>query len=113
MKYAIYQIKATFGDTEAQNAKMAMMMDFAGTKIGGLAWDALDQGLYTHVANIEATDPNKAFDIGNIGPEESIERIGRMSSLSVGDILVDEEGLCIVIASEGFVAFSFNPKLAA
>ena len=124
MKYAIYQIQLTDAQYDLINAeghdavpshaaKLKMTMDFSGNKIGGLAYDAFEAGYYTHVANIEADNANEVFEIGNIGPEENIERLARMSSLSVGDVIVDEEGQCIVVAPIGFVAFSFNPKMAA
>ena len=124
MKYAIYQIQLSDAQYDLINAKghnavpshmakMDMTMDFRGEKIGGLASDAWDNGFYTHVSNIEAADVNQVFEIGNMGPEEKIERLTRMSSLSVSDIIVDEEGQIIVVAPVGFVAFSFNPKMAA
>jgi hypothetical protein len=124
MKFAIYQIQLTEAQIDlinaeghdavpAQSAKLKMMMDFDGHKIGGIASDAFETGLYTHVANITANDYNDCFEVGNIGPEENIERLSRMSSLSVGDVIVDEEGQCAVVAPVGFVAFSFNPKMAA
>lgn len=125
MKFAVYQIQITkaqmnlinetgdFGAVPAQKAKMDMTMDFGGNKIGGLASDAFDAGYYTHVANIEAADYNDCFEVGNIGPDENIERLGRMSSLSVGDVIVAEDGTVAVIAPIGFVAFSHNTKVAA
>ena len=125
MKFAIYQIKITeeqrnlinetsdFNSVPAMKAKLGMDLDFAGHKIGGLASDAFEAGYYTHVANIEAEDYNDCFEVGNIGPNSSIERFGPMSSVSVGDVLVGEDGTCAVVASTGFVAFSFNPSLAA
>ena len=123
-KFNLYQIQLSdaqvdlinakgFSAVPAQIAKMDMGMDFSGNKIGGLASDAWDNGFYTHVANIEAVDVNQVFEIGNIGPEENIERLSRMSSVSVGDVIVDEEGQIIEVAPVGFVAFSFNPKMAA
>jgi hypothetical protein len=42
---------------------------------------------YSPVCVIEAEDLNQVFDIGNIGPEERIERIAPMHSVSVGDII--------------------------
>lgn len=126
MKYAIYQIRITeaqidlinetgdFNSVPAKKAKIDMEFDFRGHKIGGLAYDAfVEKGYYTHVANIEASSPNEVFQIGNIGPEENIERLNRMHSISVGDVLVDEEGNCSVVAPIGFVLFSVNPKMAA
>ena len=121
MKFAVYQIALTSAQVTAVNAgekvpafeaRTAMMMDFAGHKIGGLASDAMDNGFYSHVANIEAADFNQVFEIGNIGPETNIERLARMSSISVGDVIVGEDGTCAVVAPIGFVAFSFNPELA-
>jgi hypothetical protein len=124
MKFAVYQIKLSDAQYDlintkghdavpAHKAKLDMMMDFDGAKIGGLASDAMINDFYAHVANIEATDYNDVFEIGNIGPEANIERLERMSSLAVGDVIVGEDGTCAVVASTGFVAFSFNPKLAA
>lgn len=125
MKFAIYQIQLTsaqrntinesgdFDSVPAFAAKTKMSMDFSGNKISGLAYDAFDAGYYTHVANITAEDYNDCFEVGNIGPDENIERLGRMSSLSVGDIIVHEDGTMAVIAPIGFVAFSHNPKVAA
>ena len=125
MKFAVYQIQLTaaqrktvnesgdFDSVPAFAAKTKMSMDFSGNKIGGLASDAFDAGYYTHVANITAEDYNDCFEVGNIGPDENIERLGRMSSLSVGDVIVAEDGTVAVIAPIGFVAFSHNPKVAA
>ena len=58
---------------------------------------ALKNGCYTHVANIVADDINHAFEAGNIGPEDRIERIAQMRSVSVGDVLVDNEGAWLVM----------------
>ncbi len=113
MKYSVYQIRITkdqmdlinkegFDAVPAKKAHLDMDMDFSGKKIGSLAADALDAGYYTHVANIEADDLNRVFEIGNIGPEANIERIAQMHSLSVGDILIDEAGSKSVIAAFGF-----------
>lgn len=125
MKFAIYQIQLTDAQYDLINAeghdavpshvaKLKMTMDFDGNKIGGIASDAFEASYYTHVANITAKDYNDCFDVGNIGPEENIERItDRMASLSVGDVIVGEDGTCAVVAPIGFVAFSFNPKMAA
>ena len=125
MKFAIYQIQITneqidiinstgdFGAVPAFKAKQDMQMDFSGNRIGGFASEAFEAGYYTHVANIEAEDYNEVFEIGNIGPEQNIERLTRMSSISVGDVIVGEDGTLAVVAPMGFVAFGFNPKMAA
>ena len=113
MKFAVHQIRITkaqmdlinkegFDAVPAKKAHLDMDMDFAGTKIGSLAADALDAGYYTHVANIEADNLNQVFEIGNIGPETNITRLNRMSSVSVGDLIEDEDGNRHVVASFGF-----------
>ena len=125
MKFAIYQIRITdaevdlinatgdFNSVPKKKAKIDMEFDFAGHKIGGLADAAWEAGYYTHVANIEADDYNDVFQIGNIGPEENIERLERMHSISVGDVIVGEDGTLAVVAPIGFVQFGYNPKMAA
>jgi hypothetical protein len=125
MKFAIYQIQITaaqrktineskndFDSVPAFAAKIKMKMADAD-KIGGLASDAFDAGYYTHVANITAEDFDDCFEVGNVGPDDQIERITvRMSSLSVGDVIVAEDGTVAVIDPVGFVAFD-NSAIAA
>lgn len=57
---------------------------------------------YTHVANIIADDLEHVFEVGNIGPEDRIERLSQMSSLSVGNIVEDADGNRSVVANFGF-----------
>lgn len=125
MKYKILQIKLTETQIDIINSKghdavpkqimrldiaeagQIRMMDRDHEDIAALAAKALKLGYYTHVANITIGDggPNPleaVFDIGNIGPEECIERINRMHSISVGDVIVDENGVTNVVASIGF-----------
>ena len=112
MKFAIYQIQLSNAQYDLINAKgpdavpahmakMKMTMDFDDT-IGGLASDAWDNGFYTHVSNIDAYTLEGVFHVGNMGPETDIERLSRMSSISVGDIIEDENGKQSVVANVGF-----------
>jgi hypothetical protein len=57
---------------------------------------------YTHVANIVADSLDHVFEVGNIGPEDRIERFGKMSSISVGNIIEDADGNRSVVANFGF-----------
>jgi len=57
---------------------------------------------YVHVANIATDDPNVAFEIGNIGSEDDIDRKARMHSVSVGDIFVKDNGDVMIVAPMGF-----------
>lgn len=57
---------------------------------------------YAPVCVIEADNLNRVFDIGNIGPEERIKRLAPMHSISVGDIIEDEQGVRVMVNSMGF-----------
>lgn len=57
---------------------------------------------YVHVCNVATDDLDKAFEIGNIGPEGDINRKRSMHSFSVGDIFVKENGDTFVVAGFGF-----------
>ncbi len=58
---------------------------------------------YTHVANVDTNDMEEAFKLMNLWERpESIEKLGRCSSMSVGDILEMEDGTKFRCASFGF-----------
>jgi hypothetical protein len=58
---------------------------------------------YTHVANVKTTDMEQAFHEMNMWEDETmVERLGRCSSMSVGDILELEDGSKYRCASFGF-----------
>lgn len=61
---------------------------------------------YVPVCTIEALDLNGVFHIGNMGPEESITRLAPMHSVSVGDIIEDEQGNKVMVDSFGFGAIA-------
>ena len=59
---------------------------------------------YTHVANVYTNDMEEAFRLMNLWEDESkVEKLGRCSSMSVGDIL-EVDGKLHRCASFGFVA---------
>ena len=122
MIFTVWQIQYSDADIEAINAgetnpkreaKTEMNFDFSGKNISGIADQALTDGLYTHVSDIRAETPEHCFEIGNIGPESAITRFSRMSSLSVGDIIVDVEGNAMVVANYGFKEIGFKPEMSA
>lgn len=59
---------------------------------------------YSHVADIDGSDLDHVFEIGNVGPECAIIRHAPMHSLSVGDVVVNEEGEAFFVARVGFDA---------
>jgi len=66
------------------------------------------RGFYGHVADLATDDLDMAFQIGNIGPEASITRHAPMHSVSVGDVLVREDGSAVIVASFGFNAINWS-----
>ena len=101
MRYSIYQIQINPNAFDASDPSMKAKIDalMLGDPTSGLTGN-----FYAKVAEIEAADLDEVFDIGNIGPEHKITRIGRMHSMSVGDIIEDADGIRSVVAS-----FGFNP----
>jgi hypothetical protein len=111
MKFTVYQISYTQAEIDGINAgvksmkremRADMTMDFRGEKIVDLVEKALYENLYTGVAQIEASCLDEVFQVGNIGPESQITRLGRMASISVGDLIEDEDGNRHVVANFGF-----------
>ena len=111
--YKVYQIQLTDAEVDHVNAnghdslpkqkiKVDMDFDFRGNKIASMARDAMDSGYYNHVANIRAADVAQVFEVGNIGPESQIERLGRMSSVSVGNVVEEADGTRWVCAPFGW-----------
>lgn len=63
---------------------------------------------YTHVANVDVDGFEQAFEAMNLWEESSlfdrVERLGRCSSMSVGDIIEDRDGKLYRCASFGFTS---------
>ena len=111
MKYKIFQIKLTDAEVDLINEKghdsvhkqsLKLDMNLLKNDTGRIAAYAFNRGYYTHVSNIEADSLEGVFHVGNVGPEENIERISPMHSLSVGDIVEDGSGAMSVVAGYGF-----------
>jgi len=105
MKYEVYQINLTRDDIKESRETVGtkhhahMTTTFCDEGAAQKAWDA---GFYNHVCNIIADDLDDVFRIGNIGPEEDIERLDRMHSISVGDIIKNEDGEMFVVTPDEF-----------
>ena len=102
MKFKLFQIHLTEDEYNKVNAEGHNSVPKHLTKIdmsfteepGSLAKKAMDNNWYTHVSNITAKDIEDVFRVGNIGPEENIERLAPMFSVSVGDVVENENSRC-------------------
>lgn len=125
MRYTVFQFKLsrearnvvnTVGwlEAEKQFPEVAIQRDvlFSG---GSEYFSAWMSEYYNPVCNIDASDLDDVFHIGNIGPEESIERLAPMHSVSVGDVIRDNDmGTYHMVDGEGFTQLlSFMEKEAA
>ena len=82
--YKVLQIISTGSHSDAEQ-ELRRNTIFQPTREAIVAaWDMYDIACY-----IKAEDCDEVFQIGNIGPEEHIERVSRMHSISVGDVIVD------------------------
>lgn len=112
MKFKLYQIHLTDAEIDQVNAeghdsvhKQSLKLDMSISSkrpTGEVAGEAFKLGYYTHVSNITAEGLEDVFQVGNIGPEENIERLAPMYSVSVGDIVEDVDGKKSVVASMGY-----------
>ena len=110
-KFKLYQIHLSDAEIDLINAEghdavhkqsLKLDMNLRKNDTGAIAADAFNRGYYTHVSNITAENLEDVFHVGNMGPEENIERLSRMYSVSVGDIVEDATGKKSVVANFGF-----------
>ena len=108
MLYTVHQINLTRDDIDAINAGgetpesyyryVHARLDPTPDRIAA----ALNAGDYAPACRIEAGSLDGVFEVGNIGPEESIERLDVMHSVSVGDVIEDPDGNRHFVADFGF-----------
>jgi len=67
---------------------------------GTAVLECMANGTYEHVADLDVDTLNKAFEVGNIGPEEAYTRYKPMHGVSVGDVLIMENDPNIYVVSD-------------
>jgi|TARA_R100001510_G_scaffold29029_1_gene25687 hypothetical protein len=108
-EFKIFQVKKDLIEADLQDAFFQNMMN--GTEVTAEKLAAED--VFKFVAWINATDLDEVFAIGNgirsaemekddVSPMDSIVQFARMHSISVGDIIQDEDGKTWVVSSFGF-----------
>lgn len=103
-KYTVFQINLS-DEQYNVNAVREMYLDTIMGPTDNAIAAARD--LYEKVAVIEADSFDGVFQVGNIGPEQNIERLAPMHSLSVGDIILADSGEVVYVAPYGFNPINF------
>ena len=109
MQYKVFQIQLTDAEVDMVNEgvqvrKYVLKSNMFGKKVISNATTALEQGYYDHVLTIDAADLENVFYKGNFAHEHirDIEVHDSFSSVSVGDVIVDENDFAFVVDMFGF-----------
>lgn len=116
MRYKVFQNNCTSralgagikNDWEELNKFPGVTEYMRTMQSGSSNFDVSMSEYWEHVADIEADSLDKVFDIGNIGPENKIVRYKRMTSISVGNIIVDYDGAAWMVDAFGFTEVKFR-----
>lgn len=109
MKFTVFQINLS--DAEHENIQLREM--YLDTILDPSA-EAIVKAkeFYKPVAEVITEDFEGVFEVGNLGPKtklgESIERLAPMHSVSVGDVIVREDGVTKFVAPYGFTDIDFG-----
>lgn len=124
MKYRVYQIHLSSDERLALNAlgREEAAKQFRRIKAynevmwsgGSKYFRPAMRTAYDETLVIEANDLNEVFEVGNIGPQRegaAILPLRKFHSVSVGDVIVDEEGTAYMVDPYGFTEVSFMVRV--
>lgn len=100
MKFYVYQFAVEDHLTLGNFTDRAVEREWFNASRGNVSWETF-QEKFKCVCAIEANDLDEVFHIGNVGPEEKIERFGDMTSVSVGNI-IQANGRYMIVKPFGF-----------
>ena len=106
--YRVFQIQLSDAEVDMVNngeriARYEVKRDMFGNNVAELAKTAFSSDYYDHVANIKAYDLDSVFAIGNGMMDGEVERTHEYcSSISVGDIIINEHDEKFVVDTFGF-----------
>lgn len=111
MKYKVFQIQLTEQEYNDANdgvvfEKFVLQRQLAlRSKVVGAAKKAFDLGYYDHVMTVDAKNLEDVYAVGNFMNERDLDKVevhGQFSSVSVGDVIVDENDFAFVVDMFGF-----------
>ena len=110
MKFKVYQIQLTDAEIDMVNEgvqvrKHVLKTHMFGKSVMPSATKAMYLGYYDHVLTVDAKNLEDVFYIGNFMDDRNLDKVrvhGTFSSVSVGDVIVDENDHAFVVDTYGF-----------
>ena len=110
MQYKVLQIQLTDSEIDMVNEgvevrKYVLKSWMFGKTVVPNATKAMDLGYYDHVLTIDGDKLEDVYYIGNFMDDRNLDKVrvhGTFSSVSVGDIIVDENDWAFVVDTFGF-----------
>ena len=110
MKYKVLQIQLSDAEADMVNEGMVVRKHVLkswmfGKKVVPNATKAMEHGYYDHVLTIDGDKLEDVFYIGNFMDDRNLDKVqvhGTFSSVSVGDVIVDENDFAFVVDTFGF-----------
>lgn len=110
MKFKVYQIQLTDAEIDMVNEgvqvrKHVLKTHMFGKSVMPSATKAMYLGYYDHVITVDAKNLEDVFYVGNFMDDRNLDKVqvhGTFSSVSVGDVIVDENDLAFVVDTFGF-----------
>ena len=110
MKYKVFQIQLTDAEVDMVNEgvqvrKHVIKSGMFGRRNAPKAAEAMELGYYDHVMTVDAKNLEDVYAVGNFMNERDLDKVevhGQFSSVSVGDIIVDENDFAFVVDMFGF-----------
>lgn len=110
MQYKVLQIQLTKAEIDMVNSgvelrKHVLKSWMFGKHVVKNAKKALDADYYDHVMTVDAKNLEDVYAVGNFMHDRDMDKVqvhGTFSSVSVGDIVIDENGLAFVVDMFGF-----------
>ena len=101
MSFTVFQVTPVVAEKIFPKTPFLYGMSQAFTKVDVRA--LLADGSYQAVARFNVDTLDEVFEVSNSGrAEHKIERMERMHSVSVGDVIVDDTGIVWIVAPDGF-----------
>jgi len=110
MKFKVLQIQLTDAEIDMVNEgvqvrKHVLKTHMFGKSVMPSATKAMYLGYYNHVMTVDAKNLEDVYAVGNFMDDRYLDKVqvhGTFSSVSVGDVVIDENDIAFVVDTFGF-----------